>query len=81
MRIVGCDLRARQQTLAMLDAITGEVVNRTLLHEGSEVREFSQKALSCILQQCCAPVWVSAKEFLNPPLDLDRSVPTLRLSE
>lgn len=40
MRIIGCDLHARQQTLAMLDTITGEVVNRTLLHEGNEVREF-----------------------------------------
>jgi transposase len=40
MRIIGCDLHARQQTLAMLDTITGEVVNRTLMHEGSEVRQF-----------------------------------------
>ena len=29
MRIIGCDLHARQQTLAMLDTVTGEVVNRT----------------------------------------------------
>jgi len=40
MRIIGCDLHARQQTLAMLDTETGEVVNRTLRHEGNEVREF-----------------------------------------
>ncbi|HUN63631.1 MAG TPA: hypothetical protein VMU53_16650, partial [Candidatus Sulfotelmatobacter sp.] len=40
MRIIGCDLHARQQTLAMLDTETGEVVNRTLPHEGQEVREF-----------------------------------------
>ena len=40
MRIIGCDLHARQQTLAMLDTITGEVVNRTLMHEGNQVREF-----------------------------------------
>jgi len=40
MRIIGCDLHARQQTLAMLDSTTGEVVSRTLIHEGSEVREF-----------------------------------------
>jgi hypothetical protein len=40
MRTIGCDLHARQQTLAMLDAQTGEVVNRTLMHEGIEVREF-----------------------------------------
>jgi Transposase len=40
MRIIGCDLHARQQTLAMLDTETGEVVNLTLMHEGNEVREF-----------------------------------------
>src|ERR1700746_1180866 len=40
MRIIGCDLHAREQTLAMLDTETGEVVNRTLQHEGKEVREF-----------------------------------------
>lgn len=40
MRIIGCDLHARQQTLAMLDTVTGEVVNRTLMHEGNQVREF-----------------------------------------
>jgi len=40
MRIIGCDLHARQQTLAMLDTETGEVVNQTLTHEGNHVREF-----------------------------------------
>jgi hypothetical protein len=40
VRIIGCDLHARQQTLAMLDTNTGEVVNRTLQHEGNNVREF-----------------------------------------
>jgi len=40
MQIIGCDLHARQQTLAMLDTGTGEVVNRTLTHEGNSVREF-----------------------------------------
>src|SRR5450631_896064 len=40
MRIIGCDLHARQQTLAMLDTATGEVVNETLTHEGESVREF-----------------------------------------
>jgi hypothetical protein len=40
MQIIGCDLHARQQTLAMLDTGTGEVANRTLTHEGSSVREF-----------------------------------------
>jgi hypothetical protein len=40
MRIIGCDLHARQQTLAMLDTATGEVVNWTLAHERNSVREF-----------------------------------------
>jgi len=40
MRIIRCDLHARQQTLAMLDTSTGEVVNRTLTHEGHNMREF-----------------------------------------
>jgi transposase len=40
MRIIGCDLHARQQTLAMLETTTGEVVNLTLMHEGNEVRDF-----------------------------------------
>jgi len=40
MRIIGCDLHARQQTLAMLDTTTGEMVNLTLMHEGNGVREF-----------------------------------------
>jgi len=39
MRIIGCDLHARQQTLAILETTTGEVVNRMLLHEGNHVRE------------------------------------------
>src|SRR5271170_7009682 len=40
MRIIGCDLHARQQTLAMLDSTTGEVVKATLKHDGNTVREF-----------------------------------------
>jgi transposase len=40
MQIIGCDLHARQQTLAMLDTTTGEAVNLTLPHEGNQVREF-----------------------------------------
>jgi hypothetical protein len=39
MRIIGCDLHPRQQTLAMLDSTTGEVVKTTLMHEGNNVRE------------------------------------------
>ena len=40
MRIIGCDLHASQQTIAMLDRETGEVVEQTLKHEGETVREF-----------------------------------------
>ena len=40
MRIIGCDLHARQRSLAMLETATGEMVNLTLKHEGNEVREF-----------------------------------------
>jgi transposase len=40
MRIIGCDLYARQQTVAVLDTATGEVVEKTLMHEASKVREF-----------------------------------------
>jgi transposase len=40
MRIIGCDLHARQQTLAVLDTATGEVMAKTLTHSGSNVEEF-----------------------------------------
>lgn len=40
MRIIGCDLHAAQQTIAMLDCETGERIERTLKHEGSAVRDF-----------------------------------------
>src|SRR5262245_26336706 len=40
MRIIGCDLHASQQTIAMLDRETGEVVEKTLKHEADTVREF-----------------------------------------
>src|SRR6266849_9168787 len=40
MKIIGCDLHAAQQTIAMLDADTGEIVEQTLKHEAGTVREF-----------------------------------------
>ena len=40
MRIIGVDLHARQQTIAMFDTETKESVEETLKHEGKEVREF-----------------------------------------
>jgi len=40
MKIVGCDLHARQQSIAMLDTETGEFTEKTIRHEGNTVREF-----------------------------------------
>jgi transposase len=40
MRIVGCDLHASQQTIAMLDRDTGEISERIIKHEGTAVRDF-----------------------------------------
>jgi transposase len=40
MRIIGVDLHTRQQTVAMLDSETGELVEKTLQHHGDEVRKF-----------------------------------------
>jgi len=39
MKILGCDLHAKQQTIAMVDTETGEFTEKTLSHEGNEVRE------------------------------------------
>jgi len=40
MRIIGVDLHTRQQTVAMLDTETGELIEKTLKHDGDEVRKF-----------------------------------------
>jgi transposase len=40
MQMIGCDLHARQQTLAILDSETGELQERVLEHAGDNVREF-----------------------------------------
>src|SRR2546428_3167260 len=40
MRLIGCDLHASQQSIAMLDRDTGEIVEKTLTHEGETIREF-----------------------------------------
>jgi len=40
MKIVGCDLHARQQSIAMMDMETGEFTEKTLFHEGNAVRKF-----------------------------------------
>src|SRR5262245_10892156 len=40
MRIIGCDLHAAQQTIAMLDRETWEIIERTLKHDGTTVRDY-----------------------------------------
>jgi transposase len=40
MRIIGCDLHASQQTVAMLDCETGEISTQTLKHDGETIRAF-----------------------------------------
>ena len=40
MQIIGCDLHARQQTIAMLDTDTGELIEKVIEHEGEKVQEF-----------------------------------------
>jgi hypothetical protein len=40
MRIIGCDLHARQQTVAMLDTTTGELGENDSEARGPQVREF-----------------------------------------
>ena len=40
MRIIGCDLHVRPQTIAMLDPTTGEVAKMPMTHEGNNVRVF-----------------------------------------
>src|SRR5258708_25963527 len=40
MKIVGCDLHAKQQSIAMVETDTGEWIERALSHEGKAVAEF-----------------------------------------
>ena len=40
MRIIGVDFHVRQQTIAMFDTETKELVKKMLKHDGEEVREF-----------------------------------------
>jgi hypothetical protein len=42
MKIAGCDLHAKQQAIAMVDTETGEFTEKTLVHQGNKVREFSR---------------------------------------
>jgi hypothetical protein len=40
MRIIEVDLHTRQRSLAMLNSETGELIEKTLEHDGDEVRKF-----------------------------------------
>jgi len=40
MQMIGCDLHARQQTLAVLDTCSGVLEERVLEHRADNVREF-----------------------------------------
>jgi hypothetical protein len=40
MKILGCDLHTRQQSIAVVDTETGGFREKTLNPEGNEVREF-----------------------------------------
>ena len=40
MMIIGCDLHTRSEQIAMLDAETGEVVEKRLEHENGEAKRF-----------------------------------------
>jgi hypothetical protein len=40
MRSVGVDLHTLQQSLAMLNTETGELIEKTLEHDGDQVRKF-----------------------------------------
>ena len=41
MQIIGVDLHTRQQTVAMLNVETGEIVEKTLRHEGDSCESFT----------------------------------------
>lgn len=77
MRIIGCDLHARQQTLAMLDTETGEIVNLTLEHEDNCVREFYSKLPWPVL------VGIEATGFPVRPSgsETKASIPTLQIHD
>jgi transposase len=40
MNIIGCDFHARSQQIALVDAETGEMVEKELDHENGEARKF-----------------------------------------
>ena len=70
MRIIGCDLHARQQTVAMVDSDTGELVEKTLEHEGEGVRKFYSALPSPVLvgskrRDRCTGFWSCWKNWAS----------------
>ncbi len=45
MQIIGVDLHTRQQTVAMLNVETGEIVEKTLQHEADRCESFTRPLL------------------------------------
>jgi 4-oxalocrotonate tautomerase len=66
VKIIGCDLHARQQTLAMLDSVTGEVVNATLktrLAEAitkivMEILHYEDESVSVAMEEIKSQDWL-----------------------
>jgi len=58
MKSLGCDLHAKQPAIAMVDTETGEFTEKTLAHEGNQVREFT-------LPEKVRWWWVYAHPFAN----------------
>jgi hypothetical protein len=69
MRIIGMDLHARQKSVAMLDTETGELVEKTLEHEGEKVREF-------YCAGCWCPAATRYRSTTCNPLPICMSLPS-----
>jgi hypothetical protein len=69
MKIVGCDLHTRYQQVAMLDAETGELVERRLEHESGEARAF-YAGLASAVRVGIKGGWATLRRLLPPPRSL-----------
>ncbi len=82
MKIIGCDLHARQQTIAMLDSDTGELEEKTLEHQGETVREFYSALSGPILVGIGSRFATKCSDStMSPILGEDRLWPDLRRQE
>jgi len=68
MKIVGCDLHAKRQTIAMVDTETGEFTEWKLLHEGNQVGEFYAALEGPVVVGIeatgrCSGFWISWKSW------------------